>query len=123
MSWLLVAGCASLERSLVKDIVDTGKVRLNRCEVEGFEYGGVDSALDGGQVLKLLMIHGVGTHHPGYSMRLQENLADNIGFNVVSRLPKTSLCLILPTAKPKSAICVLPIGKTRQAANGCCFTN
>ena len=75
LSWLLVAGCASLERSLVKDIVDTGKVSLNRCEVEGFEYGGVDSALDGGQVLKLLMIHGVGTHHPGYSMRLQENLA------------------------------------------------
>lgn len=48
LSWLLVAGCASLERSLVKDIVDTGKVRLNRCEVEGFEYGGVDSALDDG---------------------------------------------------------------------------
>ena len=88
LSWLLVAGCASLERSLIKDIVDTGKVSLNRCEVEGFEYGGVDSALDGGQVLKLLMIHGVGTHHPGYSMRLQENLAGNIGFNVVSRLPK-----------------------------------
>ena len=85
---LLLCGCASLEKNLVKDVMNDSRRPLDRCEVEGFAYPGTDSYLGGGRVLKVLMIHGVGLHHPGYSRRLQENLAANIGLDVISRLPK-----------------------------------
>ena len=73
---LLLCGCASLEKNLVKDVMNDSRRPLDRCEVEGFAYPGTDSYLGGGRVLKVLMIHGVGLHHPGYSRRLQENLAE-----------------------------------------------
>lgn len=85
---LLLASCASMEKDLVKDVIDSDKKPLERCEIEGFSYSGADTYLQKPKVLKVLMIHGVGIHHPGYSRRLQENLANNIGLDVVSRVPK-----------------------------------
>jgi len=38
--------------------------------------------------LKILMVHGIGTHIPGYSTRLQENLARALDLDVVSDRPK-----------------------------------
>ena len=35
------------------------------------------------------MVHGIGTHLPGYSTRLAENLARELDLNVVDRTPKT----------------------------------
>lgn len=84
----LLGGCAAVDRDLVTDIIDARKVDLHRCEIEGFDYHGLDYGLQRKPILKVLMIHGVGTHHPGYSRRIQENLADNIGLDVSSRLPK-----------------------------------
>lgn len=85
---LCLTGCASFERRLADDIVHSDAVKLNRCEIEGFVYPGVDAELKQPEVLKILMIHGVGTHHPGYSDKLQQNLANNIGMNVISRQSK-----------------------------------
>lgn len=88
--WILflITGCANLERDLAKDIVLSHDIKLNRCEVEGFSYPGINAELANPQVLKVLMIHGVGTHFPGYSRRIQENIAAASGLNVLSRLPK-----------------------------------
>lgn len=88
MLLFFISACASLERDLVKDFVSSDKVKLDRCEIEGFAYKGIDSDLGRGKILKVLMVHGVGIHHPGYSRRIQENLAGNIGLDVISRLPK-----------------------------------
>lgn len=85
---LLAASCASFERRLADDIVASGSVKLHRCEIEGFEYRGLDYELEAPKVSKVLMIHGVGIHHPGYSRQLQQNLANNIGLDVISRQPK-----------------------------------
>lgn len=85
---LLLFGCASLEKDVAEDFIASDKVKLNRCEIEGFSYPGMDHYFNRKDVLKVLMIHGVGIHHPGYSRRIQENLADNIGLDVISRLPK-----------------------------------
>ena len=83
-----LGGCASFERELARDIVKSGEVKLDRCEVSGFRYPGIDNGLQTPKVLKVLMIHGVGIHHPGYSRRIQENLAAKTGLDVLSRLPK-----------------------------------
>ena len=84
----LVSSCAGLEHDLAKDIVLSHDTPLHRCEVEGFSYSGIDAGLSRPQVLKVLMIHGVDTHFPGYSRRIQENIAAASGLNVLSRLPK-----------------------------------
>ena len=86
--FLLVSGCASVEKNLAKDFVNAGSVKLNRCEITGFEYAGMNTDWQKSKMLKVLMVHGVGTHHPGYSRRIQENLSANIGLTVVSRLSK-----------------------------------
>lgn len=86
---ILGAGsCASFEKQLANDVAASATHKLDRCEIEGFVYKGVDGSLQKPQILKVLMIHGVGTHHPGYSLILQEKLANNIGFDVMSRVPK-----------------------------------
>lgn len=88
MFTLILCSCASMERELVSDVVSAGTVTLNRCEVEGFSYDGMKADLGPDKILKVMMIHGVGTHHPGYSRLLQQNLTNNLGFDVQSRLPK-----------------------------------
>lgn len=85
---LFLCGCESFGRGVAEAIVNYDKVKLNRCEIEGFDYSGLDAELAPQQTLKVLMIHGVGTHFPGYSMRIQEHLSNNIGLNVLSRLSK-----------------------------------
>lgn len=85
---LMTVGCASFEKEVAKELVATHKAKLDRCEIEGFSYKGIDENLNKNKVLKVLMIHGVGTHFPGYSRRIQENLANNIGLDVRSRVPK-----------------------------------
>lgn len=85
---LVLSSCASFEKEVAKELVATHKAKLDRCEIEGFSYKGIDENLEKNKVLKVLMIHGVGTHFPGYSRRIQENLANNIGLDVRSRVPK-----------------------------------
>lgn len=99
---IFVTSCASLEKDLAQDFVDTHKQPVSRCEIEGFAYQGTDSYFKSKEVLKVLMIHGVGIHHPGYSRRLQENMANNIGLNVISRLPKN--ITLLDPKNPKTQI-------------------
>lgn len=93
--WLLLlvflGGCASFERQLADDLVKSASHQLNRCEIAGFRYAGMDAELQRPKLLKVLMIHGVGTHHPGYSRLLQEKLANQINLQVRSRQPKNIL--------------------------------
>lgn len=81
-------GCASFEQRLADDVVASSTIKLNRCEIEGFDYSGINQNLGKNKILKVMMIHGVGTHHPGYSRLLQENLANNLGLDVISRKAK-----------------------------------
>lgn len=85
---LLLSSCVAVEQDIAKDIVNSHKKTISRCEISGFNYAGTDAYVTKKPILKVLMVHGVGLHHPGYSRRLQENLANNIGLDVMSRLPK-----------------------------------
>lgn len=104
--WLMwLAACTTLEHDLAAEVVDSGTKELKRCEVNGFAYQGLAQDIKKAP-LKILMIHGVGTHHPGYSRLLQEKLAAKLGLEVQSRLPK-NIYLQNPVA-PK-----VPIGNLR----------
>ncbi|MGH6895789.1 MAG: hypothetical protein ACREJ5_04490 [Geminicoccaceae bacterium] len=98
-AWLL-AGCASFGEGIARGVLapSGGPAEDTRmCEVSGPAFSGILPLLerqDGypplGQagperpILKVIMVHGVGTHVPGYSARLSANLAQALGLSVVA---------------------------------------
>lgn len=85
-----VAGCEALGRGIAAEVLDESRavVRSGPCLVTGYKVPGIERNLQDGETVKVLMIHGIGTHAPGYSMLLQENLAQTLGLNVMSRSNK-----------------------------------
>jgi hypothetical protein len=102
-AWSL-ASCSSfgegVTRALLAKSEEPAKdTRL--CEVSGPAFSGVLPLLEhqagwpplgkaGPErpILKVIMVHGVGTHVPGYSARLQANLAKALGLGVIAPEPK-----------------------------------
>jgi len=98
-AWLL-AGCASFGEGLARGVMaqaDGPEEDTRMCEVSGPAFTGILPLLerqDGyppiGQagperpILKVIMVHGVGTHVPGHSARLSANLARSLGLTVVA---------------------------------------
>ena len=98
-TWLL-AGCASLRRRGRPRLLahsDGPAEDTRMCEVSGPAFAGILPMLERqagypplGQagperpILKVIMVHGVGTHVPGHSARLSANLARSLGLSVVA---------------------------------------
>ena len=98
-AWLL-AGCASFGEGLTRGLLARSEepaVDTRECEVSGPAFSGILPMLERqagyppiGQagperpVLKVIMVHGVGTHVPGYSGRMSANLARSLGLTVVA---------------------------------------
>ncbi len=93
---LNLQGCASFGEGLGRGLAEGGKSEGPRqCEVTGPAFDGVEARLQrherhpsSGEVripkIKVLMVHGIGTHPPGWSTRLQRNLSAAMGLTVVS---------------------------------------
>jgi hypothetical protein len=93
---LLLSACSSFGEGLMRGLVLQETEDTRECFVRGHSFDGVEQMVDatvqpgpkqGGDV-KVLMVHGIGTHLPGYSTRLAENLARELDLNVVDRTPK-----------------------------------
>jgi hypothetical protein len=98
-AWLL-AGCASFGEGVTRGLLaqSEGPAEDTRmCEVSGPAFSGILPMLERqagypplGQagperpILKVIMVHGVGTHVPGHSARLSANLAQSLGLTVVA---------------------------------------
>ena len=98
-TWLL-AGCASFGEGVTRGLLARSEepaVDTRECEVSGPAFSGILPMLerqDGyppiGQagperpILKVIMVHGVGTHVPGYGAPLSANLARSLGLTVVA---------------------------------------
>jgi hypothetical protein len=96
----LSSGCASFGEGLARGIMapsDEAAADTRQCEVTGPAFAGILPLLerqDGhpplGEagperpILKVIMVHGVGTHVPGYSARLSANLAQALGLGVIA---------------------------------------
>lgn len=96
---VFLAGCSSFAKGVTEAILETGeKEDTRQCHVEGPVSVGLSyylesqdrsrSAVDGTRELKILMVHGIGRHSPGYSGRLTEHLMPVLGLTIKSKSRK-----------------------------------
>lgn len=84
-----LSGCSSFGRGVAEAILDKDeKIDTRKCEIKGDKFRGIDYYFAKGDTVKVLMIHGVGTHQPGYSARIRDNLSKTLNLTVLSRSPK-----------------------------------
>jgi hypothetical protein len=128
-AWLL-CGCASFGEGLARGVLarsDEPAEDTRACEVSGPAFTGILPLLetqDGypplGQagpdrpILKVIMVHGVGTHVPGYSARLSANLAQSLGLNVVA--PEAKAFAIEAPAFPGETLGTLTVTRHTNTA-------
>jgi len=97
---MLLTGCASfgegLGRGLLSGMQGDPDTDHGACEVSGAPYEGLEAALQsqdgqgaisdtpaaGRSVVKVMIVHGIGSHFPGYSGRTVANLAAALGLDV-----------------------------------------
>lgn len=97
LTLFLASGCTSFGKGIAEAFLDSSKKTDTRaCEVKGNTFDGINQAFEKTPTVKVLMIHGVGTHQPGYSTRIQENLIKELGLTVLSRRDK-NITLINPS--------------------------
>ena len=84
----MVSGCASFGRGVAEAIINDKKEDTRQCEIQGSPLPGIDDLFKNKQVVKVMMVHGVGNHTPGYATRIRENLALKLGLDVFSRRDK-----------------------------------
>ncbi len=93
---LLLSACSSFGEGVMRGLVNQEKEDTRECFVRGPSFDGIEQMVDAtlqpgpkqGADVKVLMVHGIGTHLPGYSTRLAENLARELDLKVVDRTPK-----------------------------------
>jgi hypothetical protein len=98
-SLLELSGCAGLARGVTEGVMgrrDTEAEDTRQCHVRGPAFDGLEAAMRREQIargeieaprasLKVLMVHGIGSHMPGYATRLAENLARALGLTRTER--------------------------------------
>jgi hypothetical protein len=85
----LLSGCASFGDS-------------RRCEIEGKPFPGVFPLVkDSAKTAKVMMVHGVSKHIPGYSTRLLKGLSDEMGLDHISEITK-NISLTSPQGATKN---------------------
>ena len=59
------------------------------CQIKGKPFQGIFPLIkDSSNTTKVMMVHGVGKHDPGYSTQLLEGLSNKMGLNQISRITK-----------------------------------
>ena len=82
---IMVSGCASIAKGVTQAILERSEEEDTRaCYIEGPSSEGLEALMreqeneraigNSTRVLKVLMVHGIGKHLPGYSARLTEHL-------------------------------------------------
>ncbi|MCZ6678105.1 MAG: hypothetical protein O7E52_12730, partial [Candidatus Poribacteria bacterium] len=90
---ILVAGCGSIAKGIAEAVLERSEKEDTRaCHIEGPASQGLEALLrdqeasrvDGKttRTLKVLMVHGIGRHLPGYSGRLTEHLMRELELQV-----------------------------------------
>ena len=87
---ILISGCSSFGKGITEAILEKQESEDTRqCEVWGEEFNGLKPHLDNDKgIMKVLMVHGVGEHKPGYSTQFFEKLAKELGLFVTSKAYK-----------------------------------
>ena len=117
----LLGGCASIARGVTEGIMGTrgeeAQQNTGVCAIRGPAFAGIAPALEQqattpGRTVKVLMIHGIGRHLPGYSGRLQDKLTAALGLDVVQEQYK-AFTLSPPPPRPELNLGDQPLGTLR----------
>jgi hypothetical protein len=84
---LTTTGCYSFGRGVASRVVETldmDRSDTRQCEIRGREFRGISDYLDKGETVKVLVVHGIGTHRPGHSAVITEGIAHSLGLTVFS---------------------------------------
>lgn len=89
-SMVLLSGCASLGKGITEAILEKQDSEdIRSCQIIGDQFGGLKPQLEtAGRKVKVLMVHGVGNHLPGYSTQFLEKLAKQLDLGITSRNDK-----------------------------------
>jgi hypothetical protein len=95
----LLSGCSSISKGITQAYLEQETEDTRECWITGRSFDGLDSLFQvenepasGTSVsdkLKVLMVHGIGNHAPGYSRRLQDGLVEEFGFENMDETIKT----------------------------------
>jgi hypothetical protein len=87
---LALSACGSISKGVAEALLEKSTAEDNKlCQVWGQPFTGIEPMLDKPDgTVKMLMVHGVGDHIPGYSLQFLEKLAKELGLNSRSGLHK-----------------------------------
>lgn len=93
----LISGCSSIAKGVTEAVLSEEKgetVDKRLCEIEGPSFEGIQSSLGqqrpgSPKITKVLMVHGISNHVPGYSSRLQKGLYEKLGLTKTETQIKT----------------------------------
>lgn len=99
---LVVSGCASFGKGITEAFLEKQKSEDVRvCQITGKSFGGIAPTLDKPRgSTKVMMVHGVGSHIPGYSTEFLEKLSKELSLRVKNRKFK-ELSLVHPNDPDK----------------------
>ncbi len=95
-----ISGCASIAEGVTRGLArPEAEAKPLPCEITGPAFDGMETRLSryetmftagrrGTSDIKVLMVHGIGTHPPGWSGRLQRNLSATLGLTITDQSPK-----------------------------------
>jgi len=96
---VFLSGCSSISKGITQAYLEQETEDTRECWITGREFDGLDSlfqaenepasATSASDQLKVLMVHGIGNHAPGYSRRLQDGLVAEYGFESMDETIKT----------------------------------
>jgi len=88
----LLNGCASISKGITQAILEQKKEDTRHCQVLGQPFQGIFPLIkDPISTTKVLMVHGVGKHLPGYSAEFLQELSAKMGLNHISKITKKSI--------------------------------
>jgi hypothetical protein len=87
---LPMTGCYSFGRGVASSVMETLDMANRRqdarqCEIRGSFFKGISSYLEEGEMVKVFYVHGIGSHRPGHSAIISENIARALGLTVFTR--------------------------------------
>jgi len=84
---LPMTGCYSFGRGVASRVMESldRNQDTRQCEIRGSFFNGISSYLEEGKMVKVLYLHGIGTHRPGHSTIISENIASSLGLYVFKR--------------------------------------
>jgi hypothetical protein len=131
VSLLALAGCESFGRGVTEAVLkgsggDTKDTR--NCEVEGRPFTGIAPYLEAQDKLapfgetvgarpevKVLYVHGIGTHAPGHGTSLRQTLAKSLGLDI--RAPRPKRIVITSPKFPKQDLGEINVSRLTDASH------